>query len=156
MNTYIFKSTKNKEQFMLEVPDDYQKISLPYFNEWVTALESGKYRQATGRLCKPLKNKKLGYCCLGVLSKIQGTLLKIKNGYGDHSINDCGLSRKNDCFKVLFFEGLLPASVSVYKNSVCYTNTIEPIRYKQLSNCNDNLKLSFKDIAKIIKILYKA
>lgn len=36
--------------------------------EWITALESGKYKQATGRL----NNGKGGWCCLGVAADIKG------------------------------------------------------------------------------------
>ena len=41
--------------------------------KWIAALESGKYKQAKGRLCKPkMKEKGYNYCCLGVLERIKG------------------------------------------------------------------------------------
>jgi hypothetical protein len=38
------------------------------FEEWIEALESGKYKQCTGQL----KDRKNSYCCLGVLAEIRG------------------------------------------------------------------------------------
>lgn len=37
---------------------------------WLTALRSGKYKQARGRLVRPTKKGGVGYCCLGVLCDI--------------------------------------------------------------------------------------
>ena len=40
-------------------------ISTDTYNKWITALKSGKYRQATKMLRSPR-----GYCCLGVLCEV--------------------------------------------------------------------------------------
>lgn len=147
MKTHTFTSTKTKEQFTVCTPDDYKKISLPYFHEWVAALKSGKYNQCIGQLCKPILNKKLGYCCLGVLSKVQGSLQKNSDGnYSDNNKSLHYLSFKNACYNVLYNNGKLPEGVKV-ENDYGQAGT--------LSICNDSLSLSFKDIAKVIETVFK-
>lgn len=146
MKTVEFKSKKGGK-FFVKLPDNYEKIQLPYFHEWVAALKSGKYNQCGGQLCKPISNKKLGYCCLGVLCKVQGSLQKKSDGdYMDNYISSYYLSFKNACYNVLDNNGRLPEGVKVEND------------YGQagaLSNCNDSLNLSFKDIAKVIETVYK-
>ena len=147
MKTIELKSTKGGK-FQIEMPKGYKKIKLPFFKKWVAALESGKYRQSTQALCT-LKRGKLTYCCLGVLSKVQGRL--IKDDFYYYDINDDSslvLADENPCASVFGVSGELPASVWVRLPEGRWTN--------KLTGCNDDLGLSFKDIAKIVKILYKA
>lgn len=47
----------------------YKKMDPETKAEWVTALRSGKYRQAKEALAY-LKNKRYSYCCLGVLCNL--------------------------------------------------------------------------------------
>lgn len=149
MKTITFKSTR-KGSFSINIPDDYKKIKLPFFNEWMSALKSGKYSQCTSRLCTPVENKKLGYCCLGVLSKIQGRLTKDEgNCYRDFSQSALYLSIDNPCYNVFSHKGNFPSDVFVEK-----TVKKETKKVTSLTECNDTLRLSFKDIAKIIEILY--
>lgn len=42
------------------------KLDAEFKEEWADALESGKYKQATGYLCEVERGKKPGFCCLGV------------------------------------------------------------------------------------------
>lgn len=45
-----------------------QKLG-PLQKKWLAALESGKYRQARGQLCKRTSGH-YGYCCLGVAAHV--------------------------------------------------------------------------------------
>ena len=152
--TIEFKSTKGGK-FSIKLPANYQKIKLAFFNKWTSALESGKYRQCTGTLCKPNDNKKLTYCCLGVLSKVQGRLFKTEHEYIEHEykfVDGCDsdavgeLDTNNPALQGV---GNFPKGVTVTDDYTRYTSS-------DLASCNDDLGLSFKDIAKIIKTLYKA
>lgn len=150
MKTIELKSTKGGK-FTIELPQSYKKIKLPFFKKWVSALESGKYRQCTNTLCEP-RNNKLSYCCLGVLSKVQNRLTKDKkwgNDYYDNADKYSILSQDNPCYEVFSSSGNFPKNVVVSRVNNQSLVTC-------LTECNDNLNLSFKDIAKIIKILYKA
>lgn len=149
MKTLTFKSTKGGK-FNITLPKNYKKIKLPLFKKWVSALESGKYRQCTGTLCST-NNKKLTYCCLGVLSKIQGRLNKANVAFEDgfDTNETANLAVTNPLYKILHSVGAFPVKVHVNNEDNDYDAS-------SLIDCNDELKLSFKDIAKIIKTLYKA
>jgi hypothetical protein len=118
-------------------PEGYQKVELPYFNEWIAALESGKYMQTRETLCSGGK-----YCCLGVLSKVQGRLSAA--GYDGLSINV--LNDDNPCFPQLNSHGQFPLGVKVItpQGSTLY----------MLTSCND-AGLPFEEIANIIKQIWK-
>lgn len=145
MKAHTFKSTKGST-FTIELPENYKRRKLPFYNWWIAALESGKYRQCTGTLCS-VSNKKLTYCCLGVLSKIQGRLKKFSLGYEDYDEHDTTLHENNPSYDALGCDGSFPLGVSVTHNKT------KEVAY-DLMNCNDELRLSFKDIAKIIRMVY--
>lgn len=149
MKTIEFKSTKGGK-FEIKLPKNYKQIKLPSLKKWVSALEGGKYRQCTGALCSP-HNKKLAYCCLGVLSKVQGRLIKTSNEFEDglYTREIGGLARSNPLYDILTHSGSFPKGVKVTTDHSCF-------EANDLVECNDDLYLSFKDIAKIIKTLYKA
>lgn len=128
---------KINDTYTLEIPDDYQKIPLPFFNEWVTALESGNYEQGFGKLF-PSHNT---YCCLGVLSSVQGRYL------WHEAINGCELSTTNPCFSVIKNEGTFPSNCFIIGSK--YGNL------RNLVTANDTARLSFKEIAFVIKHLWK-
>ena len=147
MKTLTFKSTRGRT-FEIEMPDKYKKIKLPSFAKWVRALESGDYRQCTSALCER-KASRLYYCCLGVLSKIQGRLQRDEDGdFFDVNPACTGtLSTDNPLNEILGNKGFLPDGVIVTRGmSIAHS----------LIDCNDSLGLSFKDIAKIIRTVYKA
>ncbi len=52
--------------------------------KWLEALRSGKYKQGRDTLCDGT-----GYCCLGVLSDIQGRLTKDKDNDYYYDGNNC-------------------------------------------------------------------
>jgi hypothetical protein len=64
-------NTDNPEKvYNMIIPEDYQKISLPYFKEWTKALDSGSYLQADGQLCRTIQadeGEVCSYCCLVIL-----------------------------------------------------------------------------------------
>jgi hypothetical protein len=155
MNTIKFKSTKGGD-FFVNLPKNFKKVKLPFFQKWVNALESGEYRQCTQQLCAP-RSKKLSYCCLGVLSKIQNRLEKDEDGFMRDTLHKGTsqevLHKSNPCYGVIRHNGKLPKNVSVRKNSS--DTFINVTDYHTLMECNDDLELSFKDIAKIIKTVFK-
>jgi hypothetical protein len=139
-------------KYELALPEGYEKQELPYFNEWVEALESGKYKQGEGVLCGK-KGEELQYCCLGVLSKIQGRLVQNPENqdiYGDGK-DVCGLSLDNPCFTAIYNIGSFPDGVFVI---IPETADKVAVRARTLAACNDN-RLNFKEIANIIKQIWK-
>lgn len=151
MKTVTFKSTKGGE-FNIHLPKNYKKIQLPFFRKWVNALENGSFRQCTGILCES-GNKRLTYCCLGVLSKIQGRLIKSEGQFTDGLGGSSGdLTNDNELYSILSGSGDFPngVTVSIEDEDGAY------VFADSFINCNDDLHLSFKDIANIIKTLYKA
>lgn len=163
----VFKSTKGKNiNVWVSLPSDYKKIKLPGLTAWVTALNSGNYKQNASSLCEKLSAGKFGYCCLGVLSKTQGRLILLysyKNKKGDGKEYGAGefyLASDNPVFDILGGSGDLPKNVVVNaynKKELELDGT--PVFHcddaKSLVMLNDDLKLSFKDIAKVLKLLYK-
>lgn len=153
MNTIEFKSTKGGN-FFVNLPKNFKKVKLPFFQKWVNALESGEYGQCTHQLCTP-RNKKLSYCCLGVLSKIQNRLEKDEDGLMRDTLHkgeaEEVLHKSNPCYSVIGKNGKLPKNVKVL-------NSLDSLPFDggtSLMTCNDDLGLSFKDIAKIIKTVFK-
>jgi hypothetical protein len=57
------------------------KLSEPFRTQWIEALRSGKYQQASGSLMK-VEDGTIGYCCLGVACKIVGIADNHLHGYG--------------------------------------------------------------------------
>src|SRR5688572_27204458 len=122
--------------YNIEFPPNYVKPILPGRDEWTAALRSGKYPQSKNEL----KNE-MGYCCLGVLSKIQGRLV-----YSGELCTwldkdtEMYLSRDNPA-AILGGNGDFPVGVMVRDNRghlQC-----------NLAHCNDS-GFSFGEIAEII------
>lgn len=102
--------------------------------KWIRALVSGKYRQTTGRLYitkKEYKGRSKGYCCLGVLARIQGVKWEhAEDGY-TNSMKPVG----ND--QMAYLDAKFSCGLSQEDQSV-------------LASMNDDKK-SFKEIAAWIK-----
>lgn len=144
-------STKNKNRkIFVEVPDGYSPVSLPHFKEWIEKLESGKIKQGKGLLCET-NGKCNRYCCLGVLSKIQGRLNKNSDGVFHDGGNKYYLSLYNPANNVFSNKGDFPkeALVTIKMEDKDYL-----LRRTDLAALND-IGFSFKDISKVIKILWK-
>lgn len=136
--------------FAVNLPEGYERVELPFFDEWVNALESGEYIQGRGALVIPgTVETPYCYCCLGVLSKIQGRLVKLLGSYlhydTDNSSNTGVLSAQNPCASVLLSSGEFPLGITV---------TFVEKQFKSLMDLND-LGMPFKDIATVIKTIWK-
>lgn len=141
--TFQMTRDKNKTVKVL-VPIGYKKIYLPMFEEWTSALESGKFRQTKDTLCET-KNKHCYYCCLGVLSRIQGRLKNGRDGVGGETKM---LSVDNPLYSFLTNTGLIQGCVQIHSKGGSV------IEADVLAHLND-LGLTFKEIAKIIKVFWK-
>lgn len=152
-------NTINKD-FEIILPDNYEKVELgPIKDKWLKALRSGRYPQGFGRL----RTASGGYCCLGVLSKIQkrlddnnGTCF---DGPYDHTAGSprstCFLSDNNPVIRALDINGAFPKGVSVKNIKPSYINNFSPLsNCLSLADCNDD-GMSFKQIAEIIDTIWK-
>lgn len=133
---------KNGIIFNLNIPDHYEKISLPYFKEWVEALDSGEYAQGSGVLCM-IGNSIKSYCCLGVLSKVQGRLTEDMDGENGNNVY---LSEDNPNYPFLRYYGVFPNGIEVIFH--------DRMIIKNLVELNDN-NLPFSEISKVIKEIWK-
>ena len=123
------------EDFNVEIPNDYEKIPLPFYNEWIMDLETPTAGQAHGELERNGK-----YCCLGRLCLITDRLNKYEHK------TDCGLMTSHPCFPALGYVGLLPSEVKISSSLGRKTESLAAV--------NDR-GMSFVGIAAIIKLLYK-
>lgn len=128
--------------FQVTKPEGYQKQPLPFFNEWVEALESANYEQGKGELVVK-ENNNIRYCCLGVLCQIQGRLTDGKDG-GDGAYH-C-LHYSNPCYPFLGKYGYFPEGIQVKKGTVSD---------ETLASVNDSGKFTFEEIAQVIKEIWK-
>lgn len=126
--------------YTLHTPEGFQKVALPMSDKWLAALRSGEYQQGKEALCEDGK-----YCCLGVLSKLQGRLTD--GGYDADPLYCSGLSVDNPLRQIICEYGEMPRKCSVSIEGVELPKTI-------LSACNDN-GLTFLEIADIIEALYE-
>ena len=128
--------------YTVEYPAGFTKPVLPGKAEWVKALRSGEYKQ--GRSC--LMDEDGCYCCLGVLSKVQGRLNSYGvdggTGYGGSSVT---LSHDNPLRKWLKQAGGFPNGGHV--QGVDSNGDERP--YNELAAMNDN-GYTFEQIADVI------
>lgn len=139
---------RNRKKLTVSLPTGYTKPSLPWFTEWIEALESGNYRRATGALSRAVGNdSRTGYCCLGVLSKMQGRLTECGCDGGSAAMTV--LSTTNPSVKkgLMGTKGSFPKGVKVTDS--------DGYSYEHLAGMNDR-GYSFKTIAGIIKQIWKA
>ena len=145
MKTISF--TVSDETYELIIPEGYQKKELPYFKEWTEALDSGGYDQASGQLCETysyVEGNKTCYCCLGVLSKIQGRLTS-HNRDGTDLDSTYYLSFENPNYPFLGENGTFPVGIEI-KNA-------NGKRIHNLAELNDN-DFSFSQISRVIKEIW--
>ena len=144
-----------KTKFTIHLPNGYKRVKLPFFKEWVSALESGKFRRTSCVLCEKDRNGHLKYCCLGVLCKIAGIIER--DTHNKRYVVTYDGDTNTDILPPLFVPeldgtGIFPAGVHVK-----YTHANgEVYNYLDLADCNDSDFFSFKDIAKIIRRIWKA
>lgn len=152
-------NTINKD-FEIILPDNYEKVELgPIKDKWLKALRSGRYPQGFGRL----RTASGGYCCLGVLSKIQKRLADNNgtcfDGPYDHTarspLSTCFLSDDNPVVGALGNNGAFPKGVSVKIIQPSNANNFSPLNIcLSLTDCNDD-GMSFKQLAEVIDIIWK-
>lgn len=125
--------------YEIEFPKRYIKPKLPMGKQWVEALRGGKYKQGRGLLHSSLNDC---YCCLGVLSNIQGRL----NSGRDNCLYGSGtyLHKTNPLFDVLDCDGNFPKGVSVIS---------EGYSRNDLTELNDE-GFGFNQIADIIEKIW--
>lgn len=124
----------------VKLPANYERIQLPFYTKWINALESGKYFRAEESL---FDEDTGGYCCLGVLSKVQG---RLEDG-NDNGISGILHSNNPSCRKnVMGVQGNFPKNVIVSNRDRTF---------EALTELND-IGYSFKTIAGIIKQIWKA
>ena len=126
---------------IITFPENYIKPPFPGRDKYTAALRSGAYPQITGRLCNSS-----GYCCLGVISEIQGRLTNSNGLYTDGVGGSNGdLSSNNPLCSVFQECGHFPEGVLVesYGEKAIH-----------LVGCNDNLGLTFLEIADIIEQIW--
>jgi len=106
--------------------------------EWLTALESGKYKQITNAL-----RKEEGFCCLGVACQLHSERNK-GGGWMDHG---------DDAYTYLGSESsLLPSIIKEELNLHSISGFPEnSIRKVSLVSLNDDEKKTFPEIAAIIR-----
>ncbi len=136
--------------YTLTLPDNYVPPPLPGGKQWVEALRSGLYQQCTGQLCDGT-----GYCCLGVLSKVQGRLTPRQDlplsQSKDGSVGSSNgafliLAEDNPLFPALRGSGMFPSAgikVTIEAND----------KPRELSGLND-AGLTFPQIADIIEAVW--
>lgn len=137
----------------LHKPDNWKKIPLPYIRAWTTALRSGEFKQGAGLLKSDLR-----YCCLGVLSHIQGRLAETNPNHwtdgaspGDHrSVGS--LLEDNPCVLAgLKPDGAFPVGIWIERRAEFGGGSAT---FGSLACAND-AGVSFADIANAIDALYQ-
>jgi len=90
------------------LPDERPRLPEWIKVKWIAALRSGTYEQGMKSL-----RKDTAYCCLGVLSELQGRLLCHRNGWidGDNALRDGSLATDNPLNEILNYSGILAVTV---------------------------------------------
>lgn len=133
-----------------------QEIPKKEFMKWIQALRSGDYSQTRGSLYDPAHNG--GHCCLGVLCKEA-------KGLSDDNLVDVGLPEQlrlsnynlKDWSRYINDDFGKKVNKAVPKNYAHYgdhdDDTYES-GYMGLSELNDDLKMTFDEIADALELVY--
>lgn len=135
-----------RKNYTIETPDDFQRVPLPYFDEWLADLKTNP-KQGHGQL----RNSEGEDCCLCRLSLVQGRLTQEKNerwydgdcNSGERKSFVC-LSEDNPCVSVFQEDGQFPLS--------CYVHTQKTAQ--SFVDLNDSLGLTMLEIADVLEILF--
>lgn len=125
-------------KYEIEYPENYVKPKMPA-KAWVEALRSGEYQQVKGCLCDGN-----AYCCLGVLSKIQGRLTD--EGRDGEKGTQYILEPDNPLIQYIGSAGEFPLGVEVILS--------HKERIKGLAGLNDG-GFTFSEIATIIEQIWE-
>ncbi len=133
--------TENSMNYTIHTPPNYVPPDLPGGLPWVEALESGIYPQCCATLCDGV-----GYCCLGVLSKIQGRLRPDRHEWRD--ADKAGILSEHNPLTPCMSDpgGGFPEGTEVSLDSMDGPMV-------RLTSLNDN-GLTFSQIAHVIRTLW--
>lgn len=135
------------KKYTLEIPKGYKKIPLPGRDEWLKALRSGKYKQTDGALRKQEEyNDECQYCCLGVLSKIQGRLTDEGCDLFEREDGDSVLHPTNPFYSIFEECGYLPENVKFIDD--------RDVEHISLTTINDH-GYTFTQIADVIEAVWE-
>jgi hypothetical protein len=120
--------------------------------EWVKALRSGKYEQATSALYNRGDN---GYCCLGVLCVVEGKTPKQLHGMGFPFNAGVGEVMNPEELAEIFgskkYEELCGFGGKYDTDEMTYAVKIPGMGWTPLSHLNDNERYTFDQIADIVE-----
>lgn len=114
-----------------------QKLPPELKAKWLEALRSGQHKQAKGEL---FRDK--GYCCLGVLSLVQGRLTYVGDRARDGGAN---------CSAFGLFVGLDPTNPVAFVEKYCVIDTDYTKRV--LASLNDH-GATFAELADVIEYAF--
>lgn len=150
-------------EYTIEFPEYYKKRQLPGRDEWNAALRSGEYKQTTGQLVEHISDPGIGepeycYCCLGVVSKLQGALRSRRDDWGDvvdgtqrDDFSESYLAHKNPLSSYIKSQGMFPEGV-ILETWMGESRRSPPA--VNLADCNDR-RLSLSQIADIIEAVWE-
>lgn len=141
----LLEFTHNDTAYEVIAPDDYVKPKLPWGKPWVAELRSGKYKQCTGALCNGD-----GYCCLGILSKLQGRLRRCGRPLWLDGDSAGSLSKRNPIATIIGETG----SFWVYNRVVVRGKNDIHLRHSTLASMND-AGFPFSIIADVIEAVWE-
>lgn len=139
--------------YTLVKPLNFNPWPLPGRDAWLKALRSGEFKQGQQKLTKKYNNGEVFHCCLGVLCALQQRPIAGTSPRCNYLAlvydNDSGtLSSSNPLFRYLQGAGTFPPGCLVIYDSGL------PKAITSLVTCNDELKLTFNQIADIIEQLW--
>lgn len=146
-----FTDIEEKHKYSLRFPRGYIKKPFKGLNAWLQALRSGEYVQGNGTLCKKEHGVKY-YCCLGVLSKLQGRLKSVPSNkmlHTDSTLDSPAfLSSLNPAVSSYFsHRGEIPVTIGIFKDK-------KKLDTSSLTRLNDD-GVSFNTIADILEAIYQ-
>lgn len=131
-------------KYIIITPPDFQKISLPFFQEWYDDLMTNP-PQCKCQL-EITNNGVKSHCCLGRYSKVQGRLIDGADG-GTTEGSKAYLAETNPSYPILKHSGKFPEDCAV-KIDDCDVNSF--------SRLNDSLGFSMIEIAEVLNAFYCA
>jgi hypothetical protein len=116
---------------------------------WVNALRSGQYKQISGRLCKVV-NGDACYCALGVLCDIHRVYHR---NNGSEIAFDWDANHYDRKWTYLGADTALPETVREWAGLSSHDPVVvfDDGEASSIADMNDQLKLSFNDIADLIE-----
>ena len=139
--------------YRLILQDGFEPKQLPCRDEWLAALRSGAFEQGVGNLSRDNKD-----CCLGVFCKLLKLPSRPTADYGTWEFySPCGTAvgstkvfpQGTPQHAVFDGHGVFPAGAYIEYMTDGGTDNVTT-----LTGCNDQLRLSFMQIAVLIEYLW--